>query len=466
MSEPIRIEFAKQAYQARSKPLNSQRLVNMYLEPAPEGSKEPDVIINTPGLVEYLDIGTGPIYGMHVMGGNMYVVSGDNAYRVGASLGVQDLGTIGSVANGVIMDDDLADVTIVKEDGAAYLADDSGLSQIVDGDYVASSSVTTLHGYNIFTRLNSNIFHIGGLNNAATYDPTEKARVDGTNGNLVRAKSHKNAVWLFKELGTELYYDTGNLDFPFKPNTSAIINRGCAAKRSVVEEDNTLFFLGDDRIVYKMDGYTPTRISTFAIEKAIQGYATISDAEAFSYTQDGHKFYCITFPTESVSWAHDIATGLWHQRQSFEVGRWRASHHAFFNGEQLVGDYVNGKVYKLDLDTYTENGATIQAIAVTPPIYDGNKRITHDRLWIEFDSGVGLTTGQGSDPQVMLRYSDNHGKTWSNEVWASIGKVGEEIKVDFTCLGQARSRIYEITVTDPVMRHITGAYLNMRIGKA
>ena len=467
MSEPLKIDFATQAYESRSKPLNAQRLVNWYMEPAPEGSKEPHAVFNTPGFIEYLDIGAGPIYGMHEMGGNLYVVSGDNAYRVSSGLSVQDLGSIGTVSNVVIMDDDLADVTIVKEEGDAWLADTTSLTQITDGDYVTSSSVTTLHGYNIFTRLSSNIFHIGGLNNAATYDATEFARVDATNGNLVRAKSHKNSVWLFKEFGTELYYDTGNADFPFKPNTSAIINRGCAAKRSVVEEDNTLFFLGDDRIVYRMDGYTPKRVSTHGIEKAIQGYGTISDAEAFSYTQEGHKFYCLTFPTELATWVFDIATGLWHQRQSFEKGRWRASSFAFFNGKNLVGDFENGKIYELDLDTYTENGTTIQSVAVTPPIFAGNKRITHDRLWIEFDGGVGLTAGQGVDPQVMMRFSDDGGYTWSNEIWTTIGALGAyKTEADFTGLGQARHRIYELTITDPVKRHISGAYLNMRVGKA
>ena len=467
MSEPIKINFAKQAYQSRSMPLNAQRCVNFYLEPAPEDSKEPDVLFSTPGLKLWASISSVPIYGMHVLGSYLYVVTDNKVYRVDTASSASSLGSIGTTENVVMMDNNADDVIIVKEDGASYLADSASLTQITDGDFVSASSVAAVDGYACFSRISSNTFHISDLNDASAYAAADTSEIQQNSNTIVRAIAHQGGLWLFTSGNIEVWYNSGNADFPFVPNRSATISRGCAAKRSVVQEDNTLFFLGDDRIIYRMDGYTPKRISTHAIEKAIQGYTTISDCEAIAYTQEGHKFAVFTFPTELETWVYDISTGLWHQRQSFGEGRWRASSHAFFAGKHLVGDFETGKIYELDLDTYTDNTTTIQGVLVSPPIYSGNKRITHDRLWIEFDTGVGLITGQGSDPLCMLRFSDDAGNTWSNEIQASIGDMGDyRVKVEFTCLGQSRHRIYELKITDPIKRHITGAWLNMRVGKA
>ncbi len=462
----MKINFAKQAYQSRSRTLNSQRCVNFYLETAPEDSKSPDVLIGTPGLVVFSSISASRIWGMHVMGELIYAVVGNNVYVVNSDGGANNLGTIGTVSDVVIMADSGAYVLIVKEDGAAYYANSTSLTQITDGDFVSSSSVTVLDGYSIFTRLGLNTYHISNLNSVSAYGALDFATAEQSPDLLVRAFAFKGHLWLFGERTIEIWQNTGSGDFPFAPMKNATIQRGCAAKRSVVSETSVVFWLGDDRIVYRTTGSVPEKISTPALDQAIESYAVISDAEAFTYTQDGHKFYVLTFPTELVTWVFDLSTELWHQRQSFEKGRWRASSYVFFNGKNLVGDFETGKIYELDLDTYTEDGDTIQRIAVSPPIFKDKRKITHDKLWIDFDSGVGLSVGQGSDPQVMLRFSDD-GINFSNEKWASLGAIGQyQTQVAWAGLGQSRYRVYEITITDPVRCYITGAYSNLRIGNA
>jgi hypothetical protein len=463
----MNINFGKNAYQAQSKFLNSQRCINFYLEPAPEDSKEPWALYGTPGLTLFADLGANPIYGMHVMGDYLYAVSGDNVHRVDSGSGSNNLGSIGTTTDNVIMADNGVHVVLTKEGGAAYIANSSSLAQITDGDFDSASSVTVLDGFGIFSRLGTNQFAISALLDLSDYDALDFATAEASGGLIVRVFAHKGNLWIFKTDITEIYYNSGGGDFPFVPLPNAQINRGCAAKRSVAEGDNTLLFLGDDKIIYRMNGYTPKRISTFAIEAAIEGYTTISDAEAFTYTQAGHAFYVITFPTELETWVYDMATGLWHQRQSFEKGRWRATSYVKFNDKHLVGDFESGKIYELDLDTYTENGDTIQRIVTSPPLNKENKRITYDRLWIGFDPGVGLTSGQGSNPQAILRYSDTAGNTWSNEKWRSMGLKGKyKHQIHWTGLGQSRHRIYELTITDPIPCRISGAYANLRIGKA
>ena len=69
----------------------------------------------------------------------------------------------------------------------------------------------------------------------------------------------------------------------------------------------------------------------------------------------------------------------------------------------------------------------------------------------------------GYDPQVMLRWSDDAGHTWSNEHWNSMGKIGAYgTRTIWRRLGMTekiRDRIYEISATDPVKIAIVGAEL-------
>ncbi len=463
----MKIPFAKQAYESRSRPFISQRLVNMYMEPGIEGTQTDSVLYGTPGFDLFANLSSNRIWGMHVMGANTYVVSGNHVYVVTASSGATDLGAMGTVSNVVMMDDDGTNVTILLESGAAYVATATTLVQITDGDYLTSSSVTVLDSFTIFTTAGTNAFQISTLLDPTTYDALDVASVEGITGNLICAKAFRGELWMFKEFSTEVYYNSGAGSFPFIPIGSATMQRGCAAKRSVAVESNTIMWLGDDRIIYLAQGYSPTRVSTFAIEKDIETYTTISDAEAFIYTEEGHKFYVLTFPTEDATWVYDLTTRLWHERESFGHGRWRATSYAFFNGRNLVGDFQTGKIYQLNLDTYTENGTLIQRIATTPPIFADTNRLIFDRLQVTFDAGQGLLSGQGSTPYAMLRFSDDGGFTWSNERVASIGLTGEyKNRAVWRRLGQARERVYEITVTDPVLINITGAFADIRVGNA
>lgn len=457
----MRIPLARQSGELRSPPLSAQRCINLYYEPAGEETKTGGALYGTPGLKLFATIGSGRIWGMHVMGGLLYVVSGDNVYTVNSSGGATDLGTIGTVSNVVIMSDNGTNVIIVKEEGDAWLATASTLVQITDVDFPSVSSVTVLDTYAIFTKAATTNYVISALNDASAYDAADISSAEESPDLLVRAFALHGELWLFGELTTEVHVNTGSGDFPFVPQTNAAMQRGCAAKRSVAQEDNTVFWLADDLIVYRAHGYSPRRVSNHAIEKAIQGYTTTSDAEAFVYTQEGHKFYVLTFPTELVTWVYDITTDIWHQRQSFEEGRWRATSRAFVYSKNLVGDYETGKIYELDLATYTDNGVAIERVNTLPPVYNDDKRMIFSNFKVDFDSGTGLVSGQGSDPQCMMRYSNDGGKTWSSEIWRGMGKIGEySARSVWRKLGMGRQRVFEITVTDPVQVNITAAYIN------
>ena len=279
-------------------------------------------------------------------------------------------------------------------------------------------------------------------------------------------------LWLFGESTTEVWFDSGDVDFPFSRIDGAFMEVGCSAAASVAKIDNSIYWLGNDErgngTVWRANGYTPSRLSTHAIEHQLSTYSRIDDAKAFAYQQAGHSFYVLTFPTANRTWAYDVATGLWHERAWHDSAgiqhRHRANCFASFAGRLLVGDWENGNIYALDLDTYTDNGDAIHRIRVSPHISHPDYRwLFFASLQVDLESGVGLVEGQGSDPQAMLQWSDDGAHTWSNERWASIGAMGHyKCRTAWNRLGKSRDRVFRLSITDPVKVIILGASADVR----
>ena len=455
----------------RSKGTSGQHLVNLYAEMNPEGAEYPFNIYGTPGYIQWADMeSTKAIQGMQVMGGLLYVVTGNTVYKVTTAGVKTSLGTLTGSEGRVDMCNNGTQMFIKTPDGEAWFATSAALTKVVDADYPSASSATFLDGFFIVSKTSSGQFNISASYDASAWDALDFATAEETPDNLVRVFAFNGALWLFGETSYEVYYNSGNADFPFDQIQGAVnTTRGCAAAFSVVQEDNSMFFLGNDRIVYRVEGYNPVRISTHAMETIFNDMTTISDAFGFVHELDGHKFYILTFPSESETWAYDISNGLWAKRTTlygFQPRQWSANAHAVFAGKQLVGHNLNGKIYELSPVTYTEAGTAIERIVQGSVQWFEGQRVTYDNVRLDMDEGVGLITGQGSDPQVMMRYSDDGGNTWSNENWRGFGKIGEYRKrAVWRRLGSAGERIFEFKVTDPVPVRITGCYADGRIGR-
>jgi hypothetical protein len=221
--------------------------------------------------------------------------------------------------------------------------------------------------------------------------------------------------------------------------------------------------------VYRANGYTGQRISTHAVEWQIQQYTDMSDAIGYTYQQDGHAFYVLVFPNADTTWVYDVSTQAWHERAGWTNGsftRHRSNCQVAFNGEVAVGDFENGNIYAFDMSVYADDGAIqkwLRSWRALPTGQNNLKRTAQHGLQLECESGVGLNLGQGEDPEVMLRWSDDGGHTWSNENWAKMGKIGEYYRrVFWRRLGMTlklRDRVYEVSGTDPVKIAIMGAEL-------
>jgi hypothetical protein len=314
---------------------------------------------------------------------------------------------------------------------------------------------------------------VSQLLDGTSVDPLDFKSSEGSPDGVVGIIADHRQLWVFGTDSVEVWYNAGSADFPLERIQGAFNEIGCVSAYSIAKLDNGLFWLGTDArgqgIVYRANGYTGTRVSTHAIEYAIAQYGNISDAIAYTYQQEGHAFYVLTFPSGNATWVYDVSTQAWHERAGFDAGqfmRHRSNCQCNFGGNIIVGDFENGNLYRFDLDVYADNGGVqkwLRSWRALPPGENNFKRTAHHTLQLNAETGVGLNTGQGSDPQVMLRWSDDGGHTWSNEHWASMGQIGEYgYRTFWRRLGMTlklRDRVYEVSGTDPVKIAITGAEL-------
>lgn len=464
------------AYVTRSVNAADNRMINLFPEIVPEGGKELGFLNRAPGLRTVVTVGDGPIRGLWTFGNNLYVVSGNRLYRVNSSYTVTLIGTVAGTSGPVSMSDNGVQLFVAcNGPGFIYNANTNVFSQITDTDYPGAVTVSYVDGYFVFNEPNSQKIWATALFDGTSIDPLDFASAEGSPDDVVGIIADHREVWVFGTDSVEVWYNSGDPDFPFSRIQGAFNELGCASAYSIAKMDNGLFWLGEDSrgkgIVYRANGYTGQRISTHAVEWQIQQYGDISDAIGYTYQQDGHSFYVLVFPSANATWVYDVATQAWHERAGFNNGsftRHRGNCQVFFNNEVLVGDYQNGKIYAFDLNVYADDGQPqkwLRSWRALPTGQNNLKRTAHHTLQLDIEAGVGLVTGQGSDPEVMLRWSDDGGHTWSNEHWVKIGKIGEYgRRAIWRRLGMTqklRDRVYEVSATDPVKVAIMGAELTV-----
>ena len=461
------------SYVARSVNAADSRMVNLFAEGIPEGGKEAAFLNRAPGLRLLATVGDGPIRGLWRMGNYGYVVSGKELYRLNpdwTSLYIGNLSGTGPVS---IADNGTQMFIACNGPSFIYNSTTEEFAQIADADFPGAVTVGYLDGYFVFNEPQSQRVWVTSLLDGTAIDPLEFASAEGSPDQLVAAIVDHREAWLFGTNSIEVWYDAGSADFPLQRIQGAFNEIGLAAAYSVAKLDNGLFWLGSDSrgqgIVYRSNGYTGKRISTHAVEWQIQQYGDISDAIGYTYQQDGHAFYVLVFPSEDTTWVYDVSTELWHERAGFYEGqfvRHRGNCQMAYNGEVVIGDFENSNVYAFDLNVYADNGSIqrwLRSWRALPTGKNDLNRTAQHTLQLDCETGVGLNTGQGSDPQVMLRWSDDGGHTWSNEHWSSMGKIGRYgYRTFWRRLGMTmkiRDRVYEVSGTDPVKITIMGAQL-------
>lgn len=353
------------------------------------------------------------------------------------------------------------------------------LDTLSGGEYSpvnSATDITWIDGYFIVNEGGTNRFFVSDLD-SFNINTLSFASAEASPDLVLAVAANNRNLWVFNEKSIEIYVNTGNADFPFERVQGGFLDVGCLAKYSVAQIDGTLFWLGRTKDghgrVYAASGMSYKRISTHAIEQVIKSYGSPSSAVAYAYQDGGHSFYVLNF--DEATWVYDLTTGLWHERAYFRDGsleRHRANFHTYSSnlGLHIVGDYATNDVYILD-DTYYKDGDDeIVRLRAFPHISGGYKRVFCHKLQLDMETGIGLDGGvQGSNPTVMLDWSDDGGHTWSSEQFAladaGSGQIGEyKTRVIWRRLGSFRDRVFRIKITDPVKVRLINVDIEAEVG--
>ena len=472
--------FIGAAYRARSEAFNGERCVNLYPEMGNQTSKNVAMLIGTPGSFSRNLIGAGllggPIRGMIRYNRTIAIAVADiTVYKLECASGniadgvvVTALGNINSGVGTVQMATNGIVILLVNGTTSKYNIDPVANTVTLNVENsIASNTVSYANGFFVLVDKNTNKYFASD-SFSTTITTVNFGTTEGSPDLLVGNISLNREVWLFSDSSIEVHGGSGS-SFPFAAIQGAYIEAGCSSPGSIARGEMSLFWLGSNEdgnnIVFRSKGYAAERISDFGVEYSIGQMTSTDDAIGFVYQQEGHTFYCLSFPSGNKTWVYDCTTKLWHERAdrnpvSGELNRWRHAIHMFWLGQNWVGDTEYSKLWTLDLDTF-ESAAPIPRIRRCPhsftPNYDWQFFAS---LQIDMEVGVGVvdSAAAGYDPQCILRISNDGGKTFPVEMNKSFGKLGVWTKrVIFRRLGKSMNRVYEVVIIEPVKIILIGA---------
>jgi hypothetical protein len=468
-----RIPFVGPSYEARSSNVDAQRTLNCFTEFDNASPRAPVALYGTPGLRKVAELGFGPIRGSIAENGLVWLVSGNTVYKMAAGYVVTTVGTI-ATSEGLVCLASNGSQLILLDGVAGYIVDMTLNTVAVISDVDFPNGVKRCaysDGYFIVTgKDGSQQFWISSILDGTAWNGLDFASAEGAPDNTIGLIVDHRELWLFGDTSAEVWVNTGDATFPFQRSGNVFIEHGCAAAASVAKLDNTVFWLGGGEtgpgIVWRANGYTPMRVSTHAIEFAIAKYGDVSDAYAMTYQQEGHGFYVLSFPSAGKTWVYDVSTQMWHERAYSHPNtgvetQWRPSCHAMLGAEHIMGDGLDGRLYVLDMDYFTDDGDNILRLRTAATQEQLQTRLFFNELQVDMQTGVG-----GDGPAtLMLRYSNDGGHSWSNVKEASVGLTGQYgARARFQRLGAGRNRTWEISMTDQRRFVVLGGLVDATAG--
>jgi hypothetical protein len=455
------VQLPFHSYVARAPRAGVQRLVNCFARKGEQ--KGATHLFGSPGVSVFADTGLGPQRGAIVFQEQLYTLCDNTLFRVDAEGACVALGTIPGSGDAPMAENGIQIVAL--SEGAGYVYD-GAVSKITDTDFRSATDLTFSDNFILFVEQASGRFFGSGLLDAEDYDSLDFATAESAPDNLVGTIADHGQVFLGGTRSCELWEIVGGAGFPYARTFNGVIELGCGAGQSIAKGDNVIFFIDHTRIGRRLDGLTPTRITQHGVEQAWQQYSTVADAEGFCITIDGHLYWVINFPTAQATWVYDLTTQEWHERSSYGSNLWRVKWALHCYGKVLCGDRESGKIGVLDPAVFAEWGDPLIASWTYPSVYAEGRTAFHRRLETIMETGVGISSGQGADPKIMLEVSDDGGRTFEVIQPRSIGAMGKyRTRVTWDQLGSSEDRVYRQSISDPIQRAILDTQLMVEGGR-
>ena len=447
----VEIPLIGPTYTNRSLPVGAQVTRNFYATINDQGGEllsfQP-----FPGL-KLFATGTGISRGTGELNGVLYEVMGASLSKITSTGAVTSKGSVEGSGRCVLAEDQVGNLTITTGVGKPYYYDGSTLYQGDD---------ESLPNANTVTYINRRVAYDGNDGDVAFADLSDPDSVNGLNLAIAESKAddtlavyaYKQQLLVFGEKSIQPMYNSGSGNPPYSFILNATQEIGLSAVHSISSNNQYLYFLGSDLSVYQMAGLSLRAIGNPAIGQAIEKYSDTSDAFGVCFTLDNTNFYLLSFPTGNETWLFNETAGIWTNLAYGTNGdQHLISSYNFIYGKHLVTDRLNGNVYELDFDTYTDNGDVIQRQRDTVSINGSTfgkvgADIFMSRLKLEIETGTSLVTGEAN---IIMQYSDDNGRSWSGERWRSIGAQGEyRHELEWFALGTFKNRMFRFTMSDPI----------------
>lgn len=471
-------EFCGPSYTAQSPVIDDERAMNCYCEKSESAAAAtPIALLHTPGRKTFATLPEASVPGGFTVNGRTFFAA-SNLYELNAAGAVTNWGSLGAAPLRPTMLTANETQLVILNNGNLYVF--TLATNVLVAVNMAQFNGPVLQigfsdGYIIATLVNSHTFQVSNLEDATTWNGLNIATLSYFPDNIVSMICDHREVWFWGAKKAIGYYNAGAGFPPFIPIQGAFMENGSGATFATVQADNSVFWLDQDErgfmVARRLNGYAGDRVSTHATELAWQQYRVTSDAVGWTYQEQGHTFWVIYFPTANKTWAYDISQNLWGERGYFVTATGlyiadRAMSHTFNFGKHLVGDWASGNVYDLSSNYLDDDGNPIRGNRRTPTTSKENQWVYFEQIEFVMETGlapsVPLFDGDGNSrpAQIMLRWSDDGGKTFSNWYFLSVGLVGEYNKrVVKRMLGRARKRLWDVAWTDPYPYRFNDAYI-------
>jgi len=471
-----------------TKGTGSQLLVNMYLEEVPDTSFYSDVAaIGTPGTTLVLANSGGSVRGSITYNSTAYIVIDSTLYQLttdssNSAILSAPLGTLSSSVGRVVIRAiynqlELADGYNVYN----YNILTNTFTTVSDVSLPANcTQILAMDGYFLFFTPNSQKVWVSDPNDGTKITATHFFSTNTSYDYLVSGEVSNGILYFFNQYTTTCWSDTGQTTTPFTPIQGGIHNIGCAAQYTPLVVADAVYFLAQSAKgvlgIGSISGINMTIIQNRALAERINSFTNYSDAFGWTDTINGHVMYNITFPTargyRGETWSYDTTTQAFFQRTTYnpsaayypDFDRYIANCCFTIGQRQYVGDFQTGNIYLLDPTNYTDNGQVIQREVISPHFIMENCWFRIYKLEIDLEKGIGLTTGQGSDPLIRLQVSKDKGNTWSNFYDRSATAIGNyKNRARWASLGGGRTMTMKLTMTDPVKWVIVNATMEVEL---
>lgn len=470
------VPFIGPSYEYRSRDVSYQRSVNLYPEVVDSKDTKSDyVLVGTPGSTTFKTLPKSNCKGLYwTSTERLFAVYGNTLYEVDSDGTTNVRGTLTTTNKNSYMVDNGTYLLVVASNSMYSLKLSDNTWANVTLPFSNPKQIVYVNGRAVCSNESNQFFWSDlGDEGIINWDALSFASAEGSADNIIAISNTDGNLWLFGPRSYEVWRSTTNPDLPFARMGGSFTDIGCGADQSPQSISGQVFWLGSSKAgrnqVFMGQGSQAIRISNHAIEYQLDQISestagTTADARCFCYQQAGHTFYVMNFISGDQTWVYDVTTKQWHERTTRDPNlntekRWAPIFATFAHDKVLVGNYDGPEIIELKMDVYSDyNGAPIIRERTSPVYWQENKLMFYRSFQLDMETGIGLPTGQGSDPEVSLAWSDDGGYTWSSEYTRTAGRQGKYLnRVFWRMLGRSRERVFRVRISDPVKVVLIGA---------